>query len=274
MRRALARVSRANPHLRWTLALLGRLLRRILSRGRRWENMILARPARHWMSWPHALLLRLDPTRPAGPVSIRERSVLHLSEVRRLLNGFSVTSARAAGAGSIVPTAALPQGKQHAAGEAGLSGAIGKRNRAMEGREMISRHQHAQGARWYGLSPLRLVPANHSLGSYGNAAGSTAGDAAVSRIVKRHRRVEEPRLPSSLAPGEKRSPGSAPVEPLFVAGKLRPRVGRQSDARFAPAETRTDPTAQAAVNVERITDAVLKQLDRRLVAARERMGRT
>jgi hypothetical protein len=276
LRRPLARASRTHPHLAWTLALRARLLRRILSPGMRWENMILARPARHWISWPHTLLLRVDPTRPSDRVSIRERSVLHLGESRHLLNAVSVTSSRATGAGSFVQFAALPQWKRHTSYEAALSGAIAKRNRTLGGLETIPRHEHSQGARGSGLSPLHLVLANHSLGLCRNAAGSTPGDAVVGRIVQRHRRVEEPALPWSLTSAEKkRTPGLALVEPLLAAEKLGPRVRRQSDGRFASAVTRIDPTAQAesAVNVERITDAVLMQLDRRLVAARERMGR-
>jgi len=94
----------------------------------------------------------------------------------------------------------------------------------------------------------------------------------VGRIGQKHRRVEEYRLIERrelhLKRDEMQIPGSTTV--LAERPQSRPRARRLA-LEDEPRSAR--PAAQPVVDATRITDEVLKQLDRRLVAARERMGK-
>lgn len=92
---------------------------------------------------------------------------------------------------------------------------------------------------------------------------------SVQRVIERTRRVEH-RMP----PASRILPQVAmkPVEAAAANGRGAsiPVMGRPPDdaTRFRP------PAAPAQINVEQITDHVLRQLDHRILAWRERTGRS
>ena len=101
----------------------------------------------------------------------------------------------------------------------------------------------------------------------------SAATALPERVLRRHRRIEaRPFLqPRGLVPQVAVAPTLE--EPAAIHRAPSRRRAQQVDPP-AEAEQRPRSAAQAPnINVAQITDAVLQQLDRRLIAARERMGR-
>jgi len=257
--------------LAWTLALLERLFRRIPSLDMHRQDMILARSARHWIAWRHTVLLHVDPMRLAPPTSIRERSILYLGRSGSWLNRRPVASSAASG----IQFPALSQSRRTAEQKADVSGAIVRRNDAIEVLPTMAERQPRHRATGYASSPLLLVRANWSQGLTRSTAELTAADSIANRVVRQHRRMEERGLTRSLDSGEERPSSLLPAEPPLLIEKSRPPVRKEYDGKFVSSGERRNATTQpgTAMNVAHITDAVLKQLDRRLVAARERMGR-
>ena len=94
------------------------------------------------------------------------------------------------------------------------------------------------------------------------------------RVVRKHRRIEaRPFLqPRGLAP--QIVPASTPEELAVSHTTLARRLAQQRLEEPIESPTRPHSAPQAPnINVAQITDAVLQQLDRRLIGARERMGR-
>lgn len=107
------------------------------------------------------------------------------------------------------------------------------------------------------------------------AAGSSfeVGDIPA-QVQKRHRRLEKRlflRPPEATDQFRSTSISEHPV----VVEKSKPRNSAPADhtTQFERKPRSRISTPEPPVNIGQITDAVLKQLDRRLVAARERMGR-
>lgn len=90
------------------------------------------------------------------------------------------------------------------------------------------------------------------------------------RIIRRMRRLEQPPLDHARPAALRRT---APAEPERAPNFDRSRREAFLRAEFEAHALRGAVQPSLAPNVAQITDAVLQQLDRRLVAARERMGR-
>lgn len=92
------------------------------------------------------------------------------------------------------------------------------------------------------------------------------------QVQKRHRRLEQ-RL--FLRPPDGADQFPSTLVPPAVFEKLTPRASARAaiESPFEPKPQSRISPSQPPVNIGLITDAVLQQLDRRLVAARERMGR-
>jgi hypothetical protein len=91
-------------------------------------------------------------------------------------------------------------------------------------------------------------------------------------ITNRHRRVEEHgfRYRRELAIDE---PRSSAGDMTVVAGRAASRRVQEPDIRMETDSSKGTSRPKPVVDTARITDEVLKQLDRRLIAARERMGK-
>jgi len=91
-------------------------------------------------------------------------------------------------------------------------------------------------------------------------------------ITNRHRRVEEHgfRYRRELAIDE---PRSSAGDMSVVAGRAASRRVQEPDIRMETDSSKGTSRPKPVVDTARITDEVLKQLDRRLIAARERMGK-
>lgn len=104
---------------------------------------------------------------------------------------------------------------------------------------------------------------------------------AARPIVSQRRRVEEP--PQKWARRSPSDPGTPAHQRMMLGQPLRP-TGRpvRQEVGLAPPETRADwqdgvpgplPTAQPQIDLEQLTDRVVRHIDRRMVAYGERLGR-
>jgi hypothetical protein len=135
------------------------------------------------------------------------------------------------------------------------------------------RRQPGQGAYAQRLLPLRPMPLNSNSGPPRRAATGLAGSESLPhRIMLQRRRVEEDSVARALKSEGKKTQSLLSELPVTVENpQLRVRRKAAGDS-VSPAERR-DYDGRPEVNVTQIADAVLQQLDRRLIAARERMGR-
>lgn len=103
-----------------------------------------------------------------------------------------------------------------------------------------------------------------------NGAAADAGPLEITtRIMRQFRRVEE--RPFSREPGwAPGAPAPRGSEPVLEAPARKLRRDMDSTLDFGRVATVPPP---AALNLTQLTDEVMRQLDRRLVAARERMGK-
>jgi hypothetical protein len=117
------------------------------------------------------------------------------------------------------------------------------------------------------------VPADRRLRARMEYVENLPANDMVLRIARRHRRNElaQPGMPRELAPAFSVLPTSRPpltLEQTFTsstAGKKRRESGDGDPIGAGP--------GAQTVNVPQLADEVMKQLDRRLMAVRERMGR-
>jgi hypothetical protein len=135
------------------------------------------------------------------------------------------------------------------------------------------------------MSPLeRVLARSESLIDTREAAGSVRVEAILERMTLRSERIES-KFSISAMPIT-RSLSAQSIAHASTMSKASDRV--EAPARFARVDAlsqeRVDREsgseqnrrlgAESAINIEQITDRVIRQLDRRVVAARERMGRT
>ena len=125
------------------------------------------------------------------------------------------------------------------------------------------------------VASLTLSPSRRSaLGAASRPDESDPSAAALSeRVMRRHRRVEARPFVQARGAAPQISPAPAPEPPVVVHRTLARRPAQRFDESI-----QSDPRQQSApqapnIHIGQITDAVLQQLDRRLIAARERMGR-
>jgi hypothetical protein len=94
------------------------------------------------------------------------------------------------------------------------------------------------------------------------------------RIIRKHRRVEERALARPGDPLATMVAANLPADTVISRpqhARLRQPQESRTPIENGPRDRTSSPVSN--VNVAQITEAVLQQLDRRLIAARERMGR-
>ena len=263
--------SRPSRHLLWTRALVERLLRRILAPSTYRENMTLLRMARSRIPGPRSLLQR-DSPRLYSPISIPERTVLLLRESTLWLSDKQQSPASRSGVDEDAARRACSlRSRWHTSLRTTLLStiAMGKRAReAPRAQQVRTRTNYSQA------SPLQIVGAVRLPRLPLNETAELTAESIAHRLPRQYRRVEDCSFARDLNSREKSTPRLL-SGPSVVIDRTPPRVQKDSAGSFGSAGERKEPVAQAQLNtnVAQITDAVLKQLDRRLVAARERMGR-
>jgi hypothetical protein len=92
----------------------------------------------------------------------------------------------------------------------------------------------------------------------------------LERLLHRSERVERSAMPHQSAM-LLRSP--APVFQSAPDATLQPNIRAAEEHRSFPPIAHPSPAAAPPINVEQLADQVIRQIDRRVVARRERMGR-
>lgn len=102
--------------------------------------------------------------------------------------------------------------------------------------------------------------------------GENFDDNLVTRIARKHRRKEfaQPGMSREFTPGL--SP-LLPYRPALTVEQQFATPGGNRRAKELPGRSTVNGEGAAALNFIQLADEVVKQLDRRLIAARERMGR-
>jgi hypothetical protein len=269
----------ASRHLRWAAGITSRLARRSRWPGLHFEAMTLAHPLR-------LRILRL------------QTAIQYLRSETRLLHP-PAAEPKPLGSGEAVPTvsaslqSAAPRQtivernqflvsfigeiKRHSARPAAPAAGIG-------GKRIAGFVEKFAAPRISGLmpggtgltTPLVLSPRHRGAAHGTNDFEESDSTAAIrpEGVLRRHRRVET----RPFAFPREAAPHILPTLSTDVPATVHLSPARRSAAqRFDGQEeagTRRSASPQAPqVNLTQITDAVLQQLDRRLIAARERMGR-
>jgi hypothetical protein len=267
----------ASRHLRWASGITSRLALRSRWPGLHPEAMTVTHPFR-------ALILRLQtllrhthsqtlmyspaphPTATASPrpnsqtEANRQLMVPHQTIVER--NHSSTSFVR-----EIVGNTALAQ----------PVGAI-QRNRTVEFVDKISLPLISRSVPG-NIGPaasLAIPRPRHAIAQSGNEQDNpeSVSESLPERMVRKHRRIEARAFlqPRGLAPQIVAAPTLQ--EPAVSHATLARQRTQQRFAEPVESPTRPHSARQASnINVAQITDAVLQQLDRRLIGARERMGR-
>ena len=272
LRNPLARTARPSRHLLWTRALVERLLRRILTQAMCCESMTLLRTARRWISGPRRLLLRDSPGLFA-PISTPERTVLQLRESTRWLCGKRrVSSSRSTRNENAARRASPSQSRWSSARRQPAvfsTIARGKRAEIPAMSQVCAREEHS-----HEFPPHLVVVGRIPRLLRNETAALSAAESIPRRVPNQYRRVEDRSFARSVNSSENGTP-KLPSGASVVADRPRARLPHDAAASIGSPTGRREPVVQPQLetNVAEITDAVLKQLDRRLVAARERMGR-
>lgn len=104
--------------------------------------------------------------------------------------------------------------------------------------------------------------------------GSVATDMPA-RMVRKHRRLEHQAWPhpeDSVVPSQA-WPVAANARKIHETQWRQPAIDDEVPTRSPQMRTVTHAQADPVINVARITDEVIKQIDRRFIAARERRGK-
>ena len=271
IRRSATRAADVSRHLTWAIALVERLLHRVLLSAMRFESMILARPAHTWIQ--RLQVLRAHST-PAQRQTSQEWKLFHLHQSKQWVASTPWMLRSERTPERSLQCAALPTLAPNSSALVPRSERL-RQIRAIDLLETIARRQIVRSTHQQTTSSwfLRLAPAYRDFALRNEPISAIAGPVSRTsdRIVRQHRRVEERSLALDSA-NKKTMPNEFFETPVFAersrpAGKLSGNVAGHAETRNVGAQV------GAAVNVAQITDAVLKQIDRRLVAARERMGK-
>lgn len=263
--------SGTSRRLGWAAALVERLFRCISSPTHS-EEMVLART----MRWIRQLrILQIKPQTKHTTVQLSTQRILQAA-VGTYMAHSSLQGAsprQALGPMRKVVAGALTESGAPAAT---ISPGTATRTRSVEVAERTT-YRHVSRPGFLATSPTLLVASRNRTvmrTQQHRLLNVAAVNGIPNRLAKKYSRFDQrpvtdvQRLPA-------KSPAAAPAEaPIMIdrsQPRLRPEVGKQDISEVG----RRTPAVQleSAPNVAQITDAVLKQLDRRLIAARERMGR-
>ena len=268
----------ASRHLRWVAGITSKIARRSPGPGLRLETMTLTHPFRH-------MLLRLRTLIRHTHSEIRLLSPdVHECKARgsaRANLWFGVSGQLALSPQPIIERdrslALFVHEILHRGASATSSTAAHKRGHSLTSFDEIT------APRLFGLIQCRPAPA------FALVSGATrlrlprmsssqeedlSAGPLVERFLHRHRRIES-------QPFVRAREGSSlvlvPPIPEFPTVVHRMPARRPSSQRFdgatEPAPRQHSIVPSPNINMTQITDAVLQQLDRRLIAARERMGK-
>jgi hypothetical protein len=275
-------VGKVSPHVSWTSRITEKLARRTPWRGIYPEAMILVCAARPWTLLRQTVLQQTHPGMRSRPASTNEYNRLRSGESKRWPKAQPpVAILRQFGGEPIRRSTAriTTEPVRNRLPQPAIFCTRLERSRTVEFMQKPAGPQHTRPLHPDAMpsSPLTLSLANRIPRQQRSARRDEGVEAVTvndvsTRVMRKHRRVEERPfmrvrdLPGRVAP--------APVaENPVVIERPRPRLAAKHKSSSELEARNGVLQADRAVNVAQVTDEVLRQLDRRLVAARERRGR-
>jgi hypothetical protein len=251
-------------HLRWTLAITDRLTRRVTWRGIHPENMLLALAARSWIYSRQVALGH--PHFFTSVLHIQTGDHAKLSADRGSRNWrLSMPRTESASLITLSPPlhSSAPLASRSVARVCTVTHTV---------TELLQKSMRSEKTNPTPLTSASAYPKARPLGV--SAAGFIDDIGELSaRVQRRHRRLQQEGFPNLGIVGEqeqavRKAPQAEVIE------KKRPRLARTKNLfPDEPMSRSHRPRPEPPMDIGQITDAVLQQLDRRLVSARERMGR-
>ena len=133
------------------------------------------------------------------------------------------------------------------------------------GRERVLRHRHTATSVLESRTSLERVFERRSL-----EHSDFHSRRSTERLIHRRDRIErDTSIDRTII--FRRDPGGAARSPGETVAPIGMRAGEGSGRALQP---RPSPPDQPQINVDQLADQVIRQIDRRIVARRERMGRT
>jgi len=273
VKRAPALASGTSRRLGWSAALVERLFRRILSPLKHSKQMVLARG----MRWIQRLrILQTKSQTMPTTVHLSTERIFHTTGVTHMAHSSLQAAAPRQALGKSSRRVVAPALAESGASAATISAKTVRRMRSVEVAEKTT-YRHVSGSRLLLTSPtLQVSSLGHPVmrTPQHRLIDVAAVNGLPDRVVKKHRRLEQRPVTDVQTPPAK-VPGVPPGEAPTMVDKSLPRLRREAAKQSVSEGGRRTPVVQPepVPNVAQITDAVLKQLDHRLIAARERMGR-
>lgn len=273
-------------HLAWTVSITGRLVGRDLWRGMQPGPMVLVRASRNYILL-RTLLRQLQPGSRAAPAEMPERARAGRSEgtMQRPCGGLRLATDILALARKPMQIVAAPMIweaahrrelrslKPMTGVQENLALALAPKRSGLPGLQPPSSDAMPAAPAVLSGAKRALVQPWLRPWEKGDGPDSRLGD-MPGRVMRKHRRVEQRAYPPGGDFVVTNMLRPVMTEAVTLAG---PRFSKPAQEYEAPVAKREPSVAhlqpEPAVNVTRITDEVLKQLDRRLIAARERRGR-
>jgi hypothetical protein len=265
----------APRHLRWAARIASKLGRRAPWRGLHSEAMTLAHPLRTRVLRLQTLFHRFhsqtrllhSPERKQNATQAVERQP---DRSRSLLPAPPAVVER-----NLPVLSFVREIVQHSAPEVSCRNII-QRNRTVEFVERVvaprlSRTMHAVSSPETSLASMPSGRATIQPTRQPSQSDSAA--TLPDRVLRNHRRVEARPFLRARDAAPQILPSAVPEEPAVIHRTPARRRVRQFDSPTEPAPRQHIAPQAPHIDVAQITDAVLQQLDRRLIAARERMGR-
>lgn len=270
---------KTSPHLSWTLGIMGKFVGRRSWPGKYPEAMMLARASRCWTLLFQTLLGQRQSRMQPSAAPTKEISRLGSGELNRRMSASPrvMTSRLAAVEPNRSRIPATSEDAPNRTTRPWLVVPTVRRNLTIEmvGQTVPQRLHPMYRTRpsaLFALTPAnRVIAPPRFLRRDEVVESGAVVDAWSTLVLRKHRRVEE-LSPTHLHNLRAQTPVLMPEKPVVIE-RAQPRVRARQEPALEAAPRERAWQRESVVDVAQITDAVISQLDRRLIAARERRGK-
>jgi hypothetical protein len=275
-------VGKVSPHVSWTSRITEKLARRTPWLGINPEAMILACVARPWILLRQTVLRQIQAGTPTSPASPKEHKGPRSNESNHWLKAQSPLAILRHLAGEPIPSSTarlMLESARNCVPQPAIFSTRLRRNSAVEFAEKpagLQRtrplHGDAIPSRALLLSLANRILVRRRPVRQEEVTEEVRVNDVSTRVMRKHRRVEERPFMRVRDLTGRLAPAPAAENPVVIE-RPRPRLAAKHKPSSELEPRNGVSQADRAVNMAQVTDEVLRQLDRRLVAARERRGR-